>query len=135
MTNDQHDKRSWMPVNDGREPTPGLNSVTHYDYEGNQLLHLKPPVPERMPISAEEMDSLMRLLGHLRTKLLWSYCQWAEGVRSGQLSRAELAAKACILFDRLRHQFVDHLTGVLDACPDPIFVEPPQKDDAGPRPD
>jgi hypothetical protein len=78
-----------------------------------------------MPISDEEMDALMMLLQSLRTRLLWLYCEWADGARQGDLPPAELEAEVRAAFGKLGEQFVAHLVATLDCCPTPVVVEPP----------
>jgi hypothetical protein len=129
MTNDQRDERPGAPGAQGQNPDHGI-SITSYEYISNRSLTIRSEAPERMPISVEEMDSLTRLLGHLRTRLLWSYCEWAEQARSGRLSTTDLEAKARAAFAGMRHQFVAHLRATLEACPDPIVVEPPPAGDS-----
>jgi hypothetical protein len=78
------------------------------------------------------MDSLMMLLGNVRTRLLWLHCDWAEEARQGRLSPAELEANAARAFEKLREQFVAHLVATLDAGPAPIVVQPPPAHDNPP---
>jgi hypothetical protein len=85
-----------------------------------------PSDPSRAPLSDEEMDALLRLLGNLRTSLLWHCCDWAELARTGRLPPAELEAKARALFAAWQGRLVGHLQRWLADAPTVEVDAPPE---------
>jgi hypothetical protein len=131
MNTNSNDDRSKPPQGVQSQPqvTYASSLATTCSYDASQPAQRHAEAPQSLPMTFEEIASIMRLLENFRTQLLWLYCHWAAEARQGQLSSADLADKADPIFQRVRDQFVAHLAEMLDACPTPIVVSPLSADD------